>query len=599
MSDEPDGGGPEEEAAEPEPSAGEPPPPGRLTRLLPGRLTRVLPGWARRRPKVAVAAAVVLAGAVAAGTTVAVTPSTPPGPRYTSLPAHSCGMISPAHLAAYLPGATGTQESVASGVAAALVKIGACKWSRRSGGTDETLLAQAFVFGTKTAVANAERSYRDNLPGTGAACHCAGVAVRSRPVAGLADKAEELYVAPRPDANFIDAPIAGSPGTTLLVLSSNAFIGLSLDSTAAATGDFLARPPGAAQLAELTAMAGDILDALARPSSVPAPAAAAVTPQPHYADRRDPCRLVSMATLARYVPAAVIQPLPDTGTGGLPQRSECDWKADDGTSVGLTLQQFPGVDGAQAAFRADTGTIGAIVTGVRAIPDLGDGAAAAYTLEPGSAHVLLYVLSGNAELEYDYTVKGSGPPRLDRSSPLAGVLAMAREGLATLARPTASRYQEEPRYSSGQAACSLVRPAILARYGISGPGDSHQGVPGESLCGWGSDSVSITVIVTIESSPDSALGSYEFDTHASRKNEDGFTFTGAQPVTGVGQQAEAVFQALNGSPSVALYVWSGNAELNISATDLGLSFGAPLSRAEKLAADIAMARDVLARLHRA
>jgi hypothetical protein len=76
-------------------------------------------------------------------------------------------------------------------------------------------------------------------------------------------------------------------------------------------------------------------------------------------------------------------------------------------------------------------------------------------------------------------------------------------------------------------------------------------------------------------------------------------FTGARPVTGVGQQAEAVFQTLDGSPSVTLYVWSGNAELNISATDLGLSFGAPLSRAEKLAADIALARDVLARLKRA
>jgi hypothetical protein len=236
---------------------------------------------------------------------------------------------------------------------------------------------------------------------------------------------------------------------------------------------------------------------------------------------------------------------------------------------------------------------------VRAVPDLGDGAVAAYTLEPGSAHVRLYVLSGNAELEYDYTVKGSGPPRLDRSSPLAGVIAMARDGLAALARPAASRYRQEPRYSASQPACSLVRPATLARYGVGGAGESHHGIPGESLCGWGSDSVSITVIVTIESSPDSALGSYEFDTHASRKNEDGLTFTGAQPVTGVGQQAEAVFQALSGSPSVALYVWSGNAELNISATDLGLSFGTPLSRAQKLAADIAMARDVLARLHRA
>jgi len=567
--------------------------------MLPDRLTRVLPGWARRRPKVAAAVAVVLAGALAAGIIVAVTPSAAPGPRYTSLPAHSCGMISPAHLAAYLPGATGTQESIVSGVSANLVEIGTCKWSSRSGGTDQTLLAQAFVFGTKTALANAEQSYRDNLSGTGAACHCARVAVSSRPVAGLGDKAEELYVAPRPDANFIDAPIAASPGTTLLVLSSNAFVGINLDSTAAATGDFLARPPGAAQLAGLAAMARDILAALARPSSVPAPAAAAVTPQAHYADRRDPCRLVSTATVARYAPAAILQPLPDTRTGDLSQRSECDWNADDGTSVAVTLQLSPGVDDAQAAFHADVGTIGVTVTGVRAIPDLGDEAVASYTLEPGSAHVQLYVLSGNAELEFTYTVKGSGPPRLDRSSPLAGVITMAREGLAALARPAASRYQQGPRYSVSQPACSLVRPVTLARYGIGGSGESHQGVPGESLCGWGSDSVSVTLIVTIESDPDSAQGSYEFDTQASRKNENGFVFTGARPVTGVGQQAEAVFQTMDGSPSVTLYAWSGNAELEIGATDLGVSFGAPLSRAEKLAADIALARDVLARLHRA
>ena len=198
MSDEPDEGEPEEEAAEPELPAEEPSPPDPLTRVLPGRLVRVLPGWARRRPRVAAAAAAVLAGALAAGVIVAVTPSAAPGPRYTSLPAHSCGMISPAHLAAYLPGATGTQESIVSGVSANLVKIGTCKWSSRSGGTDQTLLAQAFVFGTKTALANAEQSYRDNLSGTGAACHCAHVAVSSRPVAALGDKAEELYVAPRP-----------------------------------------------------------------------------------------------------------------------------------------------------------------------------------------------------------------------------------------------------------------------------------------------------------------------------------------------------------------------------------------------------------------
>jgi hypothetical protein len=45
---------------------------------------------------------------------------------------------------------------------------------------------------------------------------------------------------------------------------------------------------------------------------------------------------------------------------------------------------------------------------------------------------------------------------------------------------------------------------------------------------------------------------------------------------------------------VDLYVWSGNAVLDVSADSLG----PPLSRAYLLAADIAIARDALASLRR-
>lgn len=558
------------------------------------RRSRLVPSWARRRPWLTAAAAVIVVGALITGVLFATVLSAPPGPRYASLPRQSCGLVSPDHVAKYLPGATGTPLSIDTGVSAALVKLGSCKWRSGSGGDDRTLLTQTLVFTSKTALADADTSYRQNV--SAAACHCTNVAVSKRPVAGLGDKAEEVYVAPRPAANFIDAPISGTPGTLLFVLSSNAFIVLDLDSTAPATGAFLGPPPDAAQLTELVSMARDVLDALARPSSVPSPPAATVTPQPHYADRRDPCRLISQATVARYAPGAFLQPDPATGGSTLPEQSECEWNADDGTSVALTLQLSPDADGAQAAFRADAGSIGSTVTGARTIPDLGDLAVASYTLEPGSDHVQLYVWSGNAELEYAFTVKGSG--RLDRSAPLAGVIAMAREGLATLARPAASRYQQGPRYSVSQRACALIRPATLARYGVSQPGESDGGgLPDESLCSWGSDSSSITLIVTVESDPDAAEGNYEFDVNASRKNGDGFTYEGDRPVTGVGQQAEVFFQTLNGMPSVTLYAWSGNAELNIGVADVG--FGAPLSRAGKLAADTAIARDVLASLKRA
>jgi hypothetical protein len=201
-------------------------------------------------------------------------------------------------------------------------------------------------------------------------------------------------------------------------------------------------------------------------------------------------------------------------------------------------------------------------------PSLGESAAASYKLEPASARVSLYVWSGNAELEYSYTVKRSGLRLLDRSAPLTGVIAMARDGLAALGRLAASAYPSGPRYVKPKDTCTLVRPATLARYGISETDEGGAVISGESQCAWGSDSVSISLFIRIESDPD-----------------------------GLGQQAGAVYQVQSGSPAVSLYLWSGNAEVNLSAEDIG--FGLPLSRAGKLAAEIAMARDVLARLDRA
>jgi hypothetical protein len=79
-----------------------------------------------------------------------------------------------------------------------------------------------------------------------------------------------------------------------------------------------------------------------------------------------------------------------------------------------------------------------------------------------------------------------------------------------------------------------------------------------------------------------------------RTNQGDVTFRAARPVRGVGEQAEAIFQTVIGSPSVDLYVRSGNAVAEIR-TD---SLDSPLGRADLLAADIAMARDALGRLHR-
>jgi len=70
-------------------------------------------------------------------------------------------------------------------------------------------------------------------------------------------------------------------------------------------------------------------------------------------------------------------------------------------------------------------------------------------------------------------------------------------------------------------------------------------------------------------------------------------------VRGLGEQAIAIFETTMGnSPGVDLYVWSGNVVVEMSYSDVPFG-GPPLSRAGKLAADIAMARDVLAGLRHA
>ena len=226
--------------------------------------------------------------------------------------------------------------------------------ANRSGGDDRTLVAQTFVFTSKTALADAGTSYRENRR-PGAACPCTSVAVSKRPVAGLEDKAEEVYVAPRPDPAVIDAHGFRQPRHHLVRFVEQCLYRPGPRRHGRCRRAFLARPPDAALLA------GSCPWRVTSWTHWPAPrpsrrrSAATVAPQAYYADRRDPCRLISQSTVARYAPGAFLQPDPATGGNALPEQSECEWNADDGTSVALTLQLSPGVDGAEAAFDADVG----------------------------------------------------------------------------------------------------------------------------------------------------------------------------------------------------------------------------------------------------
>jgi hypothetical protein len=511
-------------------------------------------------------------------------------------------MVSAADLAKILLAeATGTPESVALTGPVSEVQ---CKWSSTAGSETRMLIGQVLVFSSPSSVRLAQEAYHTTIANLG--CHCRGVTASTRPVSGVGDQAMEAFVAAGPDANVVSSPSAATPGTSLLVRSSNALVLLDLDAMATATGASLATPPSGTQVAAMVSMARGILDGLTRPDSVPAAASAPLSPEPHYAGRRDPCRLITAATLARYASGATL------GLGSPPssvqnhvQSQGCDWSSDD-TFVLLTLNTFPNAARAWQGYQVDaasSGRSGNGVTGTEWLPGTGELAAAIFRTQSGHDGVEMLVWSGNVELQYWYT--GTSGPSRPRAELLAGAIAMSRDSLAALSSPAASAYLPEPQYASPDNACTLVKPSTLARYVPGATPDKlpatggGSAVPQTSGCDWTTDSTGMLLNLTLAVDPDSATGAYQFDIKEAMKSQTGAKFLSAQPVHGVGDQATAIYQTLNAinEPAVALYVLSGNAEVEVSASDVGI--GAPLSRAGKLAADIAMARDALARLHRA
>ncbi len=562
------------------------------------RLSRMMPSWARRRPLLTgFGAGIVTAALIAGGVYEVQLPSGPPRGAYTLPPKQPCAMISAAELAKYLPGATATPETIA---VTGPFKERLCKWSSTTGNEATTLTAYVAVFSSSSSVSLAQQAYHDLAANFG--CHCRGVTATTRAVPGVGDQATEAFVAAAPEANFDSSPSAGLPGTSLVVRSSNAVAGLTLDTTATDTGAPLAKPPSDAQLAAMISMARSVLAGLAQPGSAPGAASAPLSPEPHYAGRRDPCRLITGGTLARYAPSATLE------LGQLPSSSQdqrqsagCTWSSDD-TFVLLTLNTFPGAASAWQYYQADAASLGRSgngVTGTQWLPDIGESAAAIFMTESGHAGVEMLVWSGNVELQ-DWYTSTSGPSR-PRADLLAGAIAMSRDSLAALSSPAASSFLPEPRYASPRDACALIKPSTLARYVPGATVDKFpttgggSAVPQSSGCDWTADSTGILLTVTIAADPDSATGFYQFGIREDKKNQDGSKFLRAQPVHGVGEQATAVYQKRDGdTPDVTLDVLSGNAVVEVNSSDVGIS--PPLSQAGKLAADIAAARDVLASL---
>jgi hypothetical protein len=559
-----------------------------------GRRGRWLPPWARRRPAIAAVAAAVLLAVVVPIAVLGLPRSSAP-PAYTSLPGQPCALVSSAELARYLPGATGTPQNL--GPSTRTVKIGGCKWVNTSGGEDRTLVAEAIIFGSADAIGAARQSYRDTLARLG--CRCQGVTASTRAMAGLGDQAAEVSVTVAPDADPASAPNLTDPGNSLLVRSGNAVVLIALNTTGTASGAPLTPPPDTAQLAGMVSMARGALGVLARPASVPVTAIGPVAPEPRYTGQRDPCRLISTATLARYAPGANMNLDPHAGSGASWQSASCIWGSDS-TPITLYLSLYR--DAASARQAAQGGGEGfgqsgngVTVTGSQWLPNLGDGAAVTFRTDG----LDLVVWSGNAELDYLYGVRDSAASR-PRAVLLAGAIAMARDGLAALARPAASAYPRGPVYARPGHPCRLVRTSTLARYapGATAGTVSAGGEEGTSECAWNAPAGDLFLSVSIYPNLDSAEGGFVAYLRYAPTAPD-TTFHGKQPVTGLGQRAAAVFTTEDqDSPEVDVYAWSGNVVVKMSFVDDTLA-GPPLSQAGKLAADIAMARDVLASLKRA
>jgi hypothetical protein len=360
-------------------------------------------------------------------------------------------------------------------------------------------------------------------------------------------------------------------------------------------------------------------------------------PQPQrYTSLPSPCALVTEATLAEYVSSAASS-VQSSASGRPHETAGCSWSGIGSGAVRLLSVQVVIYRSSAAVTDAQRGMLPGPAAGcqctltTRPVTGVGDQALEILTtLRPGRGVKeqsfpggSLSVRSGNAVLVVNYGEVPYGPAGSGSRSPtadLAPMIAAARDGLAVLAGPAGPSVAPAvtSRYAVPADPCRLVTAKTLATYlpvaSVLRPA-KEQPEPGEVIrnCGW-NDLSTVTVLsvsVGIFASAGgiaSAQQRFQLDAHSESADTPGAkvetTTIGTQPVTGVGDQAIAIFQTtsfvgMSASAdfhSVELLTWSGNAELAIEFIyDIGGQ--APLqARAAQLASAVAVTRDVLAAL---
>jgi hypothetical protein len=332
-----------------------------------------------------------------------------------------------------------------------------------------------------------------------------------------------------------------------------------------------------------------------------------------------PCGVLTAATMAKYLPGAISQP--QNGS----QVSTCNWSSDAGgqdavLSVTIDIYRSSSwLDDAQVQYQStrseEAGIFGKGSTvSTRPVTGLGDQAVSMIVIgTPGPdegvpPQIGLVVQSSNADIWLNYSTMPIGSAAaLPITAQVAGTITMARDILAALAHAavhgagraspaTSAPLPAGPQYTTPRNACALVKASTLEKYAPHTPAGypgTAQSPPG---CIWATSRGSLQLNLTFADDSFAAQSDLEYQLEVLRLGGSGSQFTGAQPVTGLGQQATATFQIVGGEPAVWLDVWSGNAEIEFEFEDLASD--PALSKAEKLTAEIAMTRDVLASLPR-
>jgi hypothetical protein len=335
----------------------------------------------------------------------------------------------------------------------------------------------------------------------------------------------------------------------------------------------------------------------------------------------DTCRLLPAATVARYVPGAS-KSGPVIFTSTSQTSGECVWSPSGG-SPGQSLVLFADASATASGARHEFGASYSSGLGQwllqgstsETVSGLGDQARAFVTETPAPQpttdpqpypEVFLVVRSGVMVVMVNYVMApyNAGHKPAD-AVVLANAVAIARAALGGFATaPTASPIVVAAlpsgglRYASPANACHLLAEAAVTRYlGSAARGSANRDDSGtqqpDTGCDWNAaDGGSLSVSVTVFSpgADQQAQQGFQDDLASAVLGGTGTseTATGSRNVPAVGSYAGAVFETGNAGATVALFAWSGNAEITVTLlrTALIAPDGAELSAATAAARDV-------------